>query len=181
MYAIGFLELNSIAQGIETTDLILKAAGTELIFARESCPGKYYILFKGETAAVKASMKVGVKAAKHHCIDSIVIANIHPEVIKAINCVSAAEQYDAIGVAEFFSVAAAIKAADIAVKSAAVSIANLRIGTGIGGKSFMLITGDIDAVKSAVDAALSDDEIQGMIINSITIARPAKELVEHIC
>ena len=40
-----------------------------------------------------------------------------------------------------FSVAAAVKAADTAVKSAAVSMMNLRIGTGIGGKSFVVISG----------------------------------------
>ena len=50
---IGFLELNSIAKGVEAADAILKAAETELLFARAGCPGKYYILFTGEVAAVK--------------------------------------------------------------------------------------------------------------------------------
>ena len=39
---IGFLELNSIAKGIEAADAILKAAETELLFARAGC------LLKGE-------------------------------------------------------------------------------------------------------------------------------------
>ena len=133
MYTIGFLELSSIAQGIEAADKILKAAETELIFAREGCPGKFYILFKGEVESVNTSMRIGAEAAGHYCVDSTVIPNVHPEVIKGINCVSEPEGGDSIGIMEFFSVTAAIKAADTAVKTAAVSIANLRIGTGIGG------------------------------------------------
>ena len=49
---IGFLELNSIAKGVEAADLILKTAEVDLIFAKAGCPGKYYILFTGEVAAV---------------------------------------------------------------------------------------------------------------------------------
>ena len=45
METIGFLELNSIAKGIEVADAVLKAAEVELISAKPSCPGKYHILF----------------------------------------------------------------------------------------------------------------------------------------
>ena len=36
---IGFLELNSIAKGVEAADLILKTAEVDLIFAKAGCPG----------------------------------------------------------------------------------------------------------------------------------------------
>ena len=42
---VGFLELNSIAKGVEAADAILKAAQVELTFAKPVCPGKYSILF----------------------------------------------------------------------------------------------------------------------------------------
>ena len=42
---IGFLELNSIAKGVEAADRILKTAETTLLFAKAGCPGKYNILF----------------------------------------------------------------------------------------------------------------------------------------
>ena len=35
---IGFLELNSIAKGVEAADLILKTAEVDLIFAKAGCP-----------------------------------------------------------------------------------------------------------------------------------------------
>ena len=56
---VGFLELNSIAKGIEAADRILKTAETELLFAKAGCPGKYYILFSGEVAAVSSALEAG--------------------------------------------------------------------------------------------------------------------------
>ena len=37
---IGFLELNSIARGIEAADIVLKTAEVELLFARGGLPGQ---------------------------------------------------------------------------------------------------------------------------------------------
>ena len=82
---IGFLELNSIAKGVEAADLILKTAEVDLIFAKAGCPGKYYILFTGEVAAVKASLDAGAAIGGNHTVDSCVIPRVHPQVIKAIN------------------------------------------------------------------------------------------------
>ena len=45
MEAIGILESNSIAKGIEAADAVLKAADTALLYAKPVCPGKYTILF----------------------------------------------------------------------------------------------------------------------------------------
>ena len=66
MVTIGFLEFNSIAKGIEAADIILKTAAVDLIFSRASCPGKYYVLFTGEVAAVQASLDAGRAVAGEH-------------------------------------------------------------------------------------------------------------------
>ena len=42
--AIGMVELNSIARGIETCDYMVKAAQVDLIRSSTVCPGKYMIL-----------------------------------------------------------------------------------------------------------------------------------------
>lgn len=180
MYAIGFIELNSIAQGIRVADTMLKAAAIELIFTKESCPGKYYILFKGETAAVKESMKAGIAAAEHYCIDHIVIPSVHPDVLYAINQVPEMIQGEALGIVEFFSVASAVLAADLAVKTSNVSILNLRLGTGIGGKSFVMLSGDIGAVEESVKVVTDNQEILGNLLNSTVIAGPTDALLEML-
>lgn len=83
---IGFLELNSIAKGVEAADIILKTAQVELIFARAGCPGKYYILVCGEVAAVKASVDAGIHTqnAEGMVVSSVVIPNPRKEIFESL-------------------------------------------------------------------------------------------------
>ena len=151
METIGFLELNSIAKGVEAADFILKAAEVELLFAKPVCPGKYNVLFCGEVAAVTASLEAGERAAEH-----------------------------AVGVMEFYSITAAVDAADAAVKAAEVDLMDVRLGTGIGGKSFVVLTGDVAAVNEAVKAGVATAEEQGFVVSSVVIPNPRREIFESL-
>ena len=180
METIGFLELNSIAKGIEAADIVLKTAAVELIFARAGCPGKYYLLFTGEVAAVQASVEAGQHVGGDHVVDNCVIPRIHPQVIRAINMTSLPEELRAVGVMEFFSVTASIYGADAAVKAADVDLVDVRLGTGIGGKSFVILTGEVAAVSEAVKAGVSTPNAQGMLVSSVVIPSPHPELLESL-
>ncbi|MBR7149903.1 MAG: BMC domain-containing protein [Oscillospiraceae bacterium] len=180
MVTIGFLEFNSIAKGIEAADIILKTAAVDLIFSRASCPGKYYVLFTGEVAAVQASLDAGRAVAGEHVVDSCVIPRIHPEVIKAINMTSYPDALGAVGVMEFFSVTASVYGADAAVKAADVSLIDVRLGTGIGGKSFVILTGEVAAVSEAVKAGIHTDAAEGMLISSVVIPSPHPDLLSSL-
>lgn len=177
---IGFLELNSIARGIEAADLILKTAEVELLYAKAGCPGKYYILFTGEVAAVKASMEAGKALGGSFAVDGCVIPRVHPQVIAAINLSCAPEGVNAVGVMEFFSVTAAVYAADAAVKAADVTLMDIRLGTGIGGKSFVVLTGDVAAANAAVEAGIHTENAAGMTVASVVIPNPRKEIFESL-
>ena len=50
---IGMLEFNSIAKGIETCDVMLKAAEVSLIRTSTVCPGKYIIITENGTSKKK--------------------------------------------------------------------------------------------------------------------------------
>ena len=56
---IGFLEYISIGKGIEAADLISKHADIEILLSAPNCPGRYQILFTGETAAVARGFAEG--------------------------------------------------------------------------------------------------------------------------
>lgn len=99
--AIGFLELNSIARGIEAADRILKTADTRLLYAKAGCPGKYTVLFSGEVAAVTSSLEAGKQTGGHFVVDSVVIPRVHPQVIKAINMSVEPVDVNALGVMEY--------------------------------------------------------------------------------
>ncbi len=180
MDTIGFIELTSIAKGIEVADAMLKAANTELIFAKASCPGKYYIMIAGNVDSVNASITQGNNMGDSYIVDSLVLSKIHPQVIKAINMGVMPNNIRAVGVMEFFSVTSAITSADVAVKSSSVDLIDIRLGTGIGGKSFVVLTGDVASVNSAVDTGSYEGAKNGMLVNKIVIARPREELIESL-
>ena len=101
METIGFLELNSIAKGMEVADCVLKTAEVKLVFSRAGCPGKYYLLFTGEVAAVQESIDAGCRLGGQFVVDHCVIPRVHPQVISAIHSATMLDNMRAIGVMEF--------------------------------------------------------------------------------
>ena len=177
METIGFLELNSIAKGIEAADAVLKTAAVDLLFSKAGCPGKYYLLFTGEVAAVQSSIGAGCAVGGHHVVDHCVIPRVHPQVIRAINMTNMPEEMKAVGVMEFFSVTASVYSADAAVKAADVDLVEVRLGTGIGGKSFVVLTGEVAAVREAVNCGIHTPAAEGMLISSVVIPSPHRDLL----
>ena len=180
MITIGFLELNSIAKGVEAADIMVKAAEVRLLTAKPSCPGKYHILISGEVAAVQASIDAGVQVGGGNVIDQLVIARVHPQVIEAINLATMPERPNAVGVMEYFSVTASILGADAAVKAADVTLLEVRLGTGIGGKSFVVLTGEVAAVEEATRAGCSLAEEQGMLVSRVVIPSPHPDVFKSL-
>ena len=180
MEAIGILESNSIAKGIEAADAVLKAADTALLYAKPVCPGKYTILFYGDVAAVRASLDAGAAVIDAHLVDSVVIPRIHPQVIQAISLSTAPDGVNAVGVMEFFSVTAAVYAADAAAKAADVTLLDVRLGVGIGGKSFAVLTGEVAAVEEAVRCGMAAGEEKGLVVTSTVIPSPRKEIFDTL-
>ncbi len=180
MDTIGFIELTSIAKGIEVADAMIKAGNVELIFAKASCPGKYYIMIAGNVDSVNASIRQGEVVGESFIVDTLILSKINEQVIKAINMSAMPEKVKAVGVMEFFSVTSAILAADIAVKSSLVDIIDIRLGTSIAGKSFVVLTGEVGAVNSAIDAGSASGIDSGMLVSKIVLPKPRPELVESL-
>lgn len=178
--AIGLVEFNSIAVGVEAADAMLKAAMVDLIVSRPICPGKYVVLITGDVAAVKSSVKAGVEKGQGAVIDEFVLPNVHPTVIPAITTTSAVTQVEALGVIETYSIASLVVAADTAVKAAEVELIELRLGTGIGGKSYVTLTGDVAAVKAAVEAGSRSAAEKGLLLNQVVIPSPHGNLISSI-
>ncbi len=180
MTAVGFLELNSIAKGIEASDFVLKTANVRMVFGKSGCPGKYYLLFAGEVAAVKASLDAGIKIAGNKIVDSCLIPNIHPQVTKAINMSNMPESFGAIGVMEFYSVTASVYGADAAVKAADVDLLDVRLGTGIGGKSYVELTGEVAAASASLKDGINTPNAEGMVVSSVVIPSPHPDLLNSL-
>lgn len=177
MNALGMIELSSIAAGFAVADAMLKAGDVELLLSRTICSGKFMILIGGMVASVRAAVDAGVETADGSVIDHTVIPNLHPSVFPALSGTTVASQLEALGVIESFSVVSLIEAADTAVKTGNVTLMEIRLAMALGGKAFVTMTGDVASVRAAVDAGAAIVAEKGLLVNSVIIPRPRKELL----
>jgi microcompartment protein CcmL/EutN len=175
---IGLLELTSIGVGFKAEDAMLKAASVELLLARSICPGKYLVVVAGTLSEVEASMAAAATAADGSVVGREVISRLRPEVFPALaGAVEApAEGSRALGVVETFSAASVVTAADAAVKTADVTLFRVHLAMAIGGKGFLLMTGDVPSVEAGVEAAASRAAEDGALVSRIVISAPRPEL-----
>lgn len=178
--AIGLLEFNSMATGIEVIDTVMKSAEVVLIQALPVCPGKYVTMFYGDVGSVQSAVETGEKAGGEYLIDSFILANIHDEVIPALTGTTEVSEFKALGIIETFSVASGIVAADTAVKTAQVYLIEIRTARGMGGKSLVLFTGDVGSVSMSVEAAAMSAGEEGLLVNKTVIPSVHKDLWEQI-
>ncbi|ATW25315.1 BMC domain-containing protein [Candidatus Formimonas warabiya] len=178
--AIGLVEFNSIAKGIESADAMLKTGQVDIIVSRPICPGKYITLVWGDVAAVESAVKAGIAKGDVNVVDDFILPNVHPQVIPACSAGNPVVEVHALGIIETFSVAAMIVAADTAVKAGEVDLIEIRLGMGLGGKSFTTLTGDVAAVKSAVEAGARTAADKGLLVQQVVIPSPHKSLIPSI-
>lgn len=174
------IEVNSIAAGIEAGDEMLKSAAVSLVSAQPVCSGKYIVIVRGGVSEVKSSVEAGKAIASTYLVDSVVIPNVNEYVFSAIACSSEPEKLQSIGVIETFSLTSSIMSADAAVKAASIELIEVRLGRGLGGKSFVVLTGDVSAVKYAVDTVKNLYLDEGLIANTIVIPSPHMDLIKVI-
>ena len=174
--AVGVIELKCIPKGVEAADAALKSAGIEMVSAHPSCPGKYEIILTGSISNVTAAITHVKSKFDGYVIDSSIMGRIDEQVIKALFGTNTGERRGSLGLVETYSAASAIKAADIAVKTARVAIYDLRVSRGMGGKGVVILTGEIGDVSSAVEAAGKYARDIATLSSTAVIAAPHEEL-----
>jgi len=178
--SIGLIELGSIAAGFEVADIMLKTADVELVLSRSICSGKYMVLIRGDVAAVQASVRAGSQIGHFSIIDTFTIPNVHEAIFPALGGTNKVEALEALGIIESFSIASLIEAADAAVKSANVTLIEIRLAMALGGKAFVTMTGTVADVRSAVEAGAAVVAAKGLLTNKVVIARPRPELLREM-
>ena len=178
--ALGMVEFSSIARGIYAADQMVKISEVEIVTAQTICPGKYIALVEGDVAAVQDSVHIGEKFAGEYFVDSLVIPNVHHGIFPAITGATMPEHVTALGIFETFSVATMITAADQILKAAELEAIEIRLGTGLGGKSFFTFTGDVAAVETGVEAGREVAETKGLMVDAEVIPSPSDRLVPSV-
>lgn len=162
--AIGMVEFNSIAAGIATADAMLKRAPVDLLECRPVCPGKFIVLVGGMTDPVNEAMAAADDRGTEAVVDRLLLPNVHPSIFPAIVGAVEMQEVESLGVVETISVASNIVAADASAKAADVTLTEMRLANGLGGKSFYLMAGDLPNMEAAIEAALEMVRPTGLLV-----------------
>lgn len=183
--AVAVIELGSVYKGYEVQDAMLKAANVEKLIGRTICSGKFLIVMRGSVADVEAASAAGIEAAGFALINSATIPNVDPRIFPAMsNCsvvqVGTPKQAGALLIMETFSVVSAIKAADLAIKEADLELMRIHVAMAIGGKGFVVMTGSIAALESAVKPAVAYCKAEGMLAGYTILNNPHEEVLREL-
>ncbi len=176
------IEFKSVAAGMTAADIMVKTSEVDIVEAQTVCPGKYIAIITGDLSAVKASVDTAMDMGGENGIDSFVLGNpdesIFPAILGTTNV--SADDVNALGVIETFDAAQIIVAADNAVKTSDVRLIEIRLARGMCGKSYVTLTGEVAAVKAAVDRAKEVVGRSGMLLDTTVIARPDRKFINKI-
>lgn len=165
--SIALLEFNSIAAGIEAGDAMVKRSPVHQIQAGTVQPGHYLVLVTGDVASVEEAFAAGKETGQSALRGTLFLPNVHPDVVAALGGRRQTAVTDALGIVETTTVASGILAADAGVKGAEVSLLQLRLADGLGGKGLVYFHGMVADVETAVSlgsAAAQQQLVQQMII-----------------
>ncbi len=153
--SLALIEVASIARGYVVADAMVKKAPVTLLQCAPVTPGKLIVLVGGAVAEVDEAFAAGLAAAGDRIIDKLFLAQAHEQLGAAIagNPAAGRSAVDALGIVEMATVAAAVRAADAAAKAARVYIIEMRLGRGLGGKGFFILSGPLAEIEAAVLAA----------------------------
>lgn len=178
--AIGMVEFNSISRGIYAADQMVKVSDAELATATSVCPGKYIAIVHGDVADVEESVQMGEEIGDSFVVDTMILPNVHPGVFPAIVGATLPDEIEALGILESYSLSAMVEAADAVLKCADLTALELRLGTGLGGKSYFTFTGEVAAVHNGDDVGREALGRKGLLLNSEVIPFPSKKLLDSL-
>ena len=178
--ALGVLEVSTIARGIVAADAGLKRAPAVLLHSRAVSGGKHLVMFEGGVAEVEEALAAAKRIADTLLLDQVELPAADDQVWPMLGAVYTAHDWsidpeaEAVAIIETSTVCAAIAAADAACKIAAVVVRDTRFAVDLAGKAYFTLTGSLDAIEAAAEAARAAAD-QKLVCLEV-IAQPAPEL-----
>jgi microcompartment protein CcmL/EutN len=170
--SLGMVEYRTVSAGMRAADFMAKAADIDLIDAKVISPGKFVVLFSGELGAVTAAAEAADITGR---ADQFILGNPHPDVLNALAGEIRLNDIEALGVIETYTAASAVVAADIAAKSAIVTLVDIRITNEMCGKAYTLFTGSVANVTEASRIACARIQEDSHLLDAVVLPNPDKK------
>ncbi len=161
--AISMIELSSIAAGTFAADAMVKEASVQILRVGTIQPGRFLILIGGGTAEVELAYNAGIRTGTPQILDDVFLPDAHADVVNAIGGERLAKASDAMLTLETSNVTAIVRASDAVAKGADVSLMELRLGDGLGGKGLARFVGrrsDAEAASQIARESLAGRDVQ---------------------
>lgn len=179
--ALAFFEFSSIARGLFLTDQAIKKAPIQVLVSQPVSSGKHILLFQGDIASVEESYRVVDTLSEGTLLKKTFIPGIHPDLQEFLESgwppevTNIPSAFDSIAIIESLHLSAAILAADKALKISPVQLCKLKLGQGIGGKAYFIISGGLDDIQASL--AASEDILKSLesFVRSDLIPNPDRE------
>ncbi len=178
--ALGILEIATIARGVVVADAALKRAPALLLASRAVSGGKHLVMLEGGVAEVQEAMIAGKLAAKDALLDRVELPQADAQVWPMLGAPIAPPDWttddaaEAVAIIETRTVCAAVAAADAACKVALVDVRDVRFAVDLAGKAYFTLTGTLDAIEAAADAARA--AAGDKLVELEVIAQPSPDL-----
>jgi len=164
--------LNGLALGTVVTDAMVKRSPIQILQSHSICPGKVLIVVSGEVDDVKEAMEAGRYYGSYTMTDSTIIENLHEQVLPAIEGANPVHEISSVGLLETWTCPSCVIAADAACKAAAITLIEVRLANGLGGKAFLTLTGELHEVEAAIEAGKRVAAAEGHLIRVEIIPAP---------
>jgi microcompartment protein CcmL/EutN len=177
---LGAVEWDSIALGIRAADALVKVAPVTPIVFRPVTPGRYFALYAGEVEAVRAATLRALEVGGASVLDHLVLPSPHKTLVPAIKGKGSLDALMAIGIIETLTMCSLILAADAAAKTGEVRLHEVRLAMGLGGKAFVVVTGEVSNVEAAVERGSALAAERGYLLSSVVIPNPDPAALEFL-
>jgi microcompartment protein CcmL/EutN len=178
--ALLLLEFDSIAVGIEVGDAMVKRAPLLTLHAGTVHPGKYLVMAGGEVADVEEAWIAGRTIAAGSEIDEVFLPDVDAQVVSSLTGMRKPGPGQALGVIETRTAASTIKAADTAVKGASVTLLEILLADGLGGKAYALFGGEVSDIQVAVEIGVASLRDPTLLVASVVIPQLHDEMRENL-
>jgi microcompartment protein CcmL/EutN len=179
--AIAVIEFASIADGLYCMDALLKKAPIAMIKSGTVSGGRYLVVIGGSTASVEESLNEALAAGGSGVTDHTFLPDVHPQVHDAVLGQRVQPDQDAVGILETATVAANVRAAELALKGTGVRLIELRLADyEMSGKAISIYNGELHEVQAAME--LAGNFLQGRkdYVHHRIISRPHEALTQQL-
>jgi microcompartment protein CcmL/EutN len=179
--AIAVIEFGSIADGIYCADALLKKAPIAMIKSGTVSRGRYLIIIGGSTASVEESLNEALAVGQAWVLDHVFLPDVHAKVHDAMLGRRVACEPDAVAILETDTVAANVRAAELAVKGTEVRLVELRLADyEMCGKAISVFNGELHEIQAAMGLACYFLRDRKEYVQHRIISRPHETLTQQL-